>query len=134
MSLDDLEEKLSRNAETIFWVLYLLVPTITGLLAYNWLPNEVYNPERHQLIASHDLVHSHTKIHLDLWYAFLFGVVEGWRREKIPDQEVTALLRDTKKLALLEGYRNAVVHYGPSYIESRQVELFKSPDFVGWVW
>ena len=55
LNLDELEEKLSHNAELIFWVLYLLVPLITGLLAYNWLPNEAYSPERHELIASHEI-------------------------------------------------------------------------------
>jgi membrane associated rhomboid family serine protease len=54
-NLDDLEKKLSPNAEPIFWVLYILVPIITGILAYNWLPNEVYNPEHHELIASHQI-------------------------------------------------------------------------------
>jgi hypothetical protein len=54
-SLDDLERKLSPKAEVIFWVLFLVVPIITGLLAYNWLPNESYNPALHQLIASHEI-------------------------------------------------------------------------------
>jgi hypothetical protein len=53
--LDDLEQKLSPKAETIFWVLYLIIPIVTGLLAYNWLPNESYNPDVHQLIASHEV-------------------------------------------------------------------------------
>jgi hypothetical protein len=44
------------------------------------------------------------------------------------------LLRDAEKLAVLEGYRNAVFHYGSSYIDPRQEELFKEPDFVEWVW
>jgi hypothetical protein len=61
-------------------------------------------------------------------------VVEGWRKERIRDQAVTAFLRDTNKTALLEGYRNAVFHYGPSYIDPRQEKLFKDPDFVEWVW
>jgi hypothetical protein len=53
--LDDLEQKLSPKAETIFWVLYLVIPIVTGLLAYNWLPNESYNSDVHQLIASHEV-------------------------------------------------------------------------------
>jgi len=53
--LEDLEQKLSTKAETIFWVLYLIIPIVTGLLAYNWLPNESYNPDVHQLITSHEV-------------------------------------------------------------------------------
>ena len=87
-----------------------------------------------QKLQADELAHLHTQIHLDLWYACLFVVVEGWRREKIRDQAVTTLLRDTKKLALLEGYRNAVFHYGSSYIDARQEKLFKEPNFVEWVW
>jgi hypothetical protein len=77
--------------------------------------------------------HLHTMIHLDLWYGCLFVVVEGWRRERMRDDAVTALLRDSAKLALLGGYRNAVFHYGPDYIDPRQEKLFADPDFVEWV-
>jgi hypothetical protein len=78
--------------------------------------------------------HLHAQVHLDLWYACLFVVVEGWRKERIRDQAVTDFLRDTKKRALLEGYRHAVFHYGPSYIDSRKEKLYQDSDFVEWVW
>lgn len=55
MTLNDLEQRLSRNAETIFWVTYVFIPLFTGLLAYNWLPHEAYSPERDELIASHEI-------------------------------------------------------------------------------
>jgi len=55
MNLDDLEKKLSLNAEVMFWTVYLIVPLFTGLLAFNWLPNESYSPERDQLISSHQI-------------------------------------------------------------------------------
>src|SRR6266851_3736985 len=54
-SLDALEQKSLPKAEAIFWVLYLVIPIVTGLLAYNWLPNESYNPAVHELIASHEV-------------------------------------------------------------------------------
>ncbi len=54
-SHDALEQKLLPKAEAIFWVLYLVIPIVTGLLAYNWLPNESYNPAVHELIASHEV-------------------------------------------------------------------------------
>jgi len=34
---------------------FILVPLLTGLLAYNWLPNESYNPATDRVIASHDV-------------------------------------------------------------------------------
>ena len=33
-----------------YWASYILVPIFTGLLAYSWLPNESYNPKRHELL------------------------------------------------------------------------------------
>jgi hypothetical protein len=51
-----LEEKLSRNAETVFWLVYVLVvPLSTGILAYNWLPHESYRPDRDELLNSHEV-------------------------------------------------------------------------------
>jgi len=77
--------------------------------------------------------HLHTPVHLDLWYACLFVVVEGYRKEKIHDQGVTNLLRDAKKLALLREFRNSVLHYSPDYTDARQLKLFEEADFVEWV-
>ena len=37
------------------------------------------------------------------------------------------------KLDLLKGYRHAVFHYGPNYIDPRQEKLFRDPGFVEWV-
>jgi hypothetical protein len=80
-----------------------------------------------------ELDHPHTRIHLDLWYACLFVVIEGWRKERIRDQSVTHLLRQRKKVELLEGCRNAVFHYDSIYTGPRQEKLFKDSDFVDWV-
>ena len=83
-----------------------------------------------QSIQTGELDHPHTRVHLDLWYACLFVVVEGWRREKIDDPAVTDLLRDRKKASLLGDYRNAVFHYDQSYISPRQEKLFETDNFV----
>ncbi len=40
--------------EKIFWVIYIVVPIFTGVLAYNWLPNESPNEGIHEIIASHE--------------------------------------------------------------------------------
>jgi hypothetical protein len=86
-----------------------------------------------QKLQLNQVDHLHTRVHLDLWYACLFVVVEGLRKEKIRDQAVTALLRDSKKLALLRGHRNAVLHYSPEYTNPRELQLFQDADFVQWI-
>jgi hypothetical protein len=80
-----------------------------------------------------DLDHPLTRIHLDLWYACLFVVIEGWRREQINDETVTDLLRQKKNVELLQDYRNVVFHYDPTYTSQRQEKVFKENDFVEWV-
>ncbi len=42
-----------RNAERTFWVIYLLFPILTGLLAYHWLPNESPMENRDIVVSSH---------------------------------------------------------------------------------
>lgn len=75
----------------------------------------------------------HTLVHLLLWYACLHVVVEGWRTERINYAPVTALLRDGSKADVLQGCRNAVFHFSPSYVDPRVETLFREPDFVAWV-
>src|SRR6266542_4047869 len=86
-----------------------------------------------QKLDEEELDHLHTVVHLDLWYACLYVVVEGWRRKKIDDAAVTESLRHGKNRSLLESYRNAVFHYHPDYVDSRRAAVFKSTEFVGWV-
>jgi len=40
--------------EKIFWVIYLVLPIFTGILAYNWLPNESPNKDIHIILSSHE--------------------------------------------------------------------------------
>lgn len=40
--------------EKIFWVIYITLPFFTGILAYNWLPNESPDEGIHEIIASHE--------------------------------------------------------------------------------
>jgi hypothetical protein len=35
------------------FIITLLFPIFTGILAYDWLPNEYYDARRHELLASH---------------------------------------------------------------------------------
>jgi hypothetical protein len=95
LNLDDLEEKLSRNAEPIFWALYLIVPLITGLLAYNWLPDEAYNPGRHLLIKSHEISddEGRTGTVYDVWKDKKTGRV--FRQEDFEDHSRSESVRMT---------------------------------------
>lgn len=42
-----------EKLKVVFWVGFALLPLFTGILAYHWLPNESYNPTKHELIESH---------------------------------------------------------------------------------
>ncbi len=77
--------------------------------------------------------HLHKMIYLDLWYACLYVVVEGWRKEKVNDPTVTALLRDDDMIRLLAGFRNAVFHYDPNYNDARREAVLVSNEFVAWI-
>jgi hypothetical protein len=77
--------------------------------------------------------HPHTRIHLDLWYGCLYVVIEGWRKERIADPAITALLRDEKRVKLLAGLRNATFHYHPEYVPPRAEQLYLEGGFVDWV-
>jgi hypothetical protein len=86
-----------------------------------------------QQLQRNQLEHLHTRVHLDLWYACLYVVVEGFRKERIHDEAVAGLLRNSKKLALLRGHRNAVLHYSPDYTDPRELKLFQALLNFEWV-
>jgi hypothetical protein len=44
-----------QRVEQTFWTLFVVLPIFTGLLAYNWLPNESFNEEKHEMISSHEV-------------------------------------------------------------------------------
>lgn len=75
----------------------------------------------------------HAFIHLQLWYACLFVVLEGWEAEVIVDPDVDLYRSDEAKVRLLRRCRNAVFHYAPDYIDPRLQAVFAEPDFVEWV-
>lgn len=77
--------------------------------------------------------HPHTRLHLELWYACLVPVIEGWRAERIDDPAVTAYLRQRAKIKLLERARNAIFHYSRAYTDPRLLAVFAEPNFVEWV-
>ena len=45
--------RLFKNMELTFWLVFLCVPVFTGWLDYQSLPDEVYNPAKHDLLKSH---------------------------------------------------------------------------------
>jgi len=46
-------DQLFKHTELIFWLVFLCVPVVTGWLNYQSLPDEVYDPTRHELLKSH---------------------------------------------------------------------------------
>ena len=48
----------TKKMRTIFWWAFLLVPLFTGILAYNWLPNKSYDPDRDEMLSSHEVCQS----------------------------------------------------------------------------
>jgi hypothetical protein len=45
--------QLFKKTELIFWLVFLCVPVFTGWLDYQSLPDEFYDPTRHELLKSH---------------------------------------------------------------------------------
>ena len=43
----------AERLQTTFWIVFVLVPIVTGLFEYQYLPNEYYEPEIHDLLDSH---------------------------------------------------------------------------------
>ena len=43
-----------RDGQTLVWIFYFLIPILTGILAYHWLPNEHFDPVHHSLVWSDD--------------------------------------------------------------------------------
>jgi hypothetical protein len=72
-------------------------------------------------------------LHLELWYACLVPVLEGWRKEKIKNAAVTAFMRHHRKIKLLAQCRNAVFHYSPRYFDERTEKLIAEEGIVTWV-
>ena len=75
-----LEETLSRNGESAFWIVYVLVPMLTGFLAYSWLPHESFDPGADRAIASHEVTYEEneqdkTATVYDVWQDRKTGVI-----------------------------------------------------------
>ena len=47
-----LASKRLRDAQALIWIVYFLIPILTGILAYDWLPNEHFNPILHNSVLS----------------------------------------------------------------------------------
>src|SRR5262249_55937259 len=73
------------------------------------------------------------RLHLELWYACLVPVLEGWRKEKIKNAAVTAFMRHHRKIKLLIKCRNVAFHYSPHYFDERTMELMTEEGIVTWV-
>src|SRR5450631_3645212 len=66
--------RLFKNTGLIFWMVFLCVPVFTGWLDYQSLPDEIFDPTRHELLKSHIR---------DAWPEGLgtYRVPDSWRNE-----------------------------------------------------
>lgn len=67
------------------------------------------------------------QISMSLWYATLYVVIEGWRKAKLTDPEVDALLADGHA-DRLRRFRNQVFHYQREYDNPRLLEFLGEDD------
>lgn len=71
-----------------------------------------------------------TTMYMNLWYALLYTVIDGWRKLKLKDASIVNLLR-SKNVDLLRKYRNYVFHFGDEKIE--ELDLLKSKESALWI-
>ncbi len=80
----------ARRGQTLFWWVYFLFPLFTQILAYDWLPNESYNSERHELLAAHEVCDNWGRCDdkYDAWAdkktreVFTYAAFEGHRKSE----------------------------------------------------
>jgi len=69
--------------------------------------------------------------HLSMWYVALVTTWEGWNRLavdfRLHNADLDALWADSLR-PLLQGYRNATLHYDRRYLDSRMTEFVSDPD------
>jgi hypothetical protein len=74
-----------------------------------------------------------TTAYMSYWYAGLYVVVTGWRRLRLQDTTIDALLQDSAMVALLEQYRHGVFHFHPEYVDERFLGfLMKGAESAQW--
>lgn len=71
-----------------------------------------------------------TRMYMNLWYALLYTVIEGWKKLRLKDEELVKMLR-SKNVDLLRKYRNYVFHFGDEKIEN--LDLLKSKESAFWI-
>jgi hypothetical protein len=73
------------------------------------------------------------RLYMDLWYACLYVVIEGWNQLGLADQTIDALL-ESPNVSLLRRYRNSVFHFQRKYYDKRSMVLIKEGEnVVSWV-
>jgi hypothetical protein len=62
--------QILKALEPWFWMVFILLPMGTGLLAYHWLPNESFDAKRHTVLESHEVCHGDPEVcgdKADVW-------------------------------------------------------------------
>jgi hypothetical protein len=68
-----------------------------------------------------------------LWFAALFVVAEGFKKLKIQDERVNALLDQDNNLELLKRHRNKIFHYQEKFVHPYITDFLLMPGMSAWV-
>ena len=72
-------------------------------------------------------------LYMSYWYGGLYVVIEGWRKLRLSDAVIDAMLQSTN-VELLRRYRNGVFHFQKDYNDERFFAFMKEgTDSVAWV-
>jgi hypothetical protein len=88
-----------------------------------------FGEERGKARTDEELKNAHFLApYLPYYLAGMYTLVEGWRRLKLRDAEVDALLLDAGRLKVLEAFRHGVYHFHPesSVVSGHRVRMLPS--------
>ena len=66
------------------------------------------------------------------WYSGLYVVIEGFRKLRLQDKQIDALLK-SPNVEALRLMRNATFHFQKEFFSPKMIHFIKSPDSVPWV-
>ena len=81
---------------------------------------------------SHEGTKLDSLLYMELWYASLYVVIEGWKILKFKDNKIDCLL-SSSNVSLLKNYRNCVFHFQRAYHDERVLKFIAEKDIVEWV-
>lgn len=123
---------------------------ILKIMRENFEKEEIYSLHRYYIQANRMKIHFYkvlsqqpesseqfiieSKTYMQIWYSFIYVVIEGWQQLKLSDDKINTLLNnEPKKVALLKKYRNATFHYQKIYNNNKFENFYKESTTVNWI-